>query len=167
MGARGQWPVRLWRDVPDSERVDREFIEGCGGANPEQWPSAKDPEKAAAAWVEKRLSALDRPVACAAARRWYASRKWTRCSQRVAPGEEFCFRHGGAHPPKPVYVKKSADPQWVAGRLERRRARIEAKIADLQAQLDAIAKATGEAQSGVLPEAVPPQQIRKITGDGS
>lgn len=131
--------------VPKRERVNRKFIEGCGGANPEHWNTAKDPKAAAAAWVEQKLSTLTKRDACAAAIHWGSSKKWKRCSQRVAPGDLFCFRHGGAHPPKPVYVKKSADPQWVIDRLQRRRQswlRRRGEAAAAIAQLDAaIAKA--------------------------
>jgi hypothetical protein len=39
----------------------------------------------------------------------------------VAPGEQFCYHHGGPKPPKIVYVKVVPDPRVLQERNERRR----------------------------------------------
>lgn len=80
---------RLWADVPDTERIDRAFLETRVGAS--------DPH-----WVQRHLNRVENPT-CLMAVPWTRGRstdppeplRWHPCGMSGARGEKFCHLHGG------------------------------------------------------------------------
>ncbi len=128
--------IVLWDDVDITNRVDVDFINRCGGADPDHWANNTDPIAAAREWVDRKLKHLTRPDGCAAAVRWGSSPRWKRCSFRVAAGEHFCYHHGGKHPPsKAVLMPKTKNPKLICERLERHRRKLLTRVDELNAQI--------------------------------
>lgn len=82
-----------WADVPVEDRLTREVILSCRGADPAFNPGWE-------LWIKKRLHSItDEPGMCFAVTAYFGEGLKGRCVFATQPGERYCSKHGGAKRP--------------------------------------------------------------------
>jgi hypothetical protein len=150
--------MRLWEEIPESERIDRSFLLGRAGA--------ADP-KVLARWE----AALARNTGCQAAVVWFASRpqRWKKCGFGAAPGSRFCPIHGGPHFRKPKLLLSRAKTQEALDRAVSNKRRRIAGTLDLLRRLnndlDALLARQGAAPTPPSPWGTALRELREAALD--
>jgi len=85
--------MRLWADVPQTERVTEAFLRSCAGGADQRW-------------LADKLARISKPR-CQAAVRWGGRGDlWNPCGRSPSAGESFCVLHGGAYTKRPTEAQK-------------------------------------------------------------